>query len=196
MEIPETHLCNFASLHNSAMIELSVKGRSSGLQIGPFCCYSDSLARITIWSAHFPFYWVNPYFPLCNGLLLPLSHLFDFGGFLSQWKRWSQGLANCNLKTQMWVTPLSICGCKKKFLWVHYFWAVLQYHENFALVKWFSVVANSKIHLFHSRLLPWTMFHSLQCTMVNRFVAGSLVLFTFIEIMETICEKALKRAFK
>ena len=29
--------------------------------------------------------------------------------------------------------------------------------------------------------------------MVNRFVAGSLVLFTFIEIMETICEKALKR---
>ena len=30
------------------------------------------------------------------------------------------------------------------------------------------------------------------CTMVNPFVAGSLVLFTFIEIMETICEKAFK----
>ena len=28
--------------------------------------------------------------------------------------------------------------------------------------------------------------------MVNRFVAGSLVLFTFIEIMETIGEKAFK----
>ena len=37
---------------------------------------------------------------------------------------------------------------------------------------------------------------SLQCTMVNPFVAGSLVLFTFIEIMETICEQAFKRAFK
>ena len=34
------------------------------------------------------------------------------------------------------------------------------------------------------------MFHSLQCTMVNPIVAGSLVLFTFIEMMETICEKA------
>ena len=32
--------------------------------------------------------------------------------------------------------------------------------------------------------------HGLQCTMVNPFVAESLVLFTFIEIMETICEKA------
>ena len=39
-------------------------------------------------------------------------------------------------------------------------------------------------------LLPWTMFHGLQCTVVNPFVAGSSVLFTFIEIMETICEKA------
>ena len=29
------------------------------------------------------------------------------------------------------------------------------------------------------------MFHSLQCTMLNLFVAGSLVLFTFIEILET-----------
>ena len=38
--------------------------------------------------------------------------------------------------------------------------------------------------------------HGLQCTMVNPFVAESLVLFTFIEIMETICEKAFKRAFK
>ena len=52
------------------------------------------------------------------------------------------------------------------------------------------------IHLFQLRLLPWTMFHSLQCTMVNPFVAGSLVLFKFIEIMETLCEKAFKRAFK
>ena len=32
--------------------------------------------------------------------------------------------------------------------------------------------------------------------MVNPFVAGSLVLFMFIEIMEIICEKAFKRAFK
>ena len=30
----------------------------------------------------------------------------------------------------------------------------------------------------------------------NPFVAGSLVLLTFIEIMATICEKAFKRAFK
>ena len=30
--------------------------------------------------------------------------------------------------------------------------------------------------------------------MANSFVAGSLVLLTFIEIMETICEKAFKRA--
>ena len=52
------------------------------------------------------------------------------------------------------------------------------------------------IHLFQLRLLPWTNFHSLQYTMVNPFVAGSLVLLTFIEIMETICEKAFKRAFK
>ena len=51
------------------------------------------------------------------------------------------------------------------------------------------------IHLFKLRLLLWTMFHSLQCTMVNPFVAGSSVLFTFIDIMETICEKAFKRAF-
>ena len=33
--------------------------------------------------------------------------------------------------------------------------------------------------------------HGLQCTMVDLFVAESLVLFTFIEIMETICEKAI-----
>ena len=52
------------------------------------------------------------------------------------------------------------------------------------------------IHLFQLRLLPWNMFHSLQCTMVNPFVAGSLVLLTFIDIMETISEKAFKRAFK
>ena len=32
--------------------------------------------------------------------------------------------------------------------------------------------------------------------MVNPFVAGSSVLFTFIEIMKTISEKAFKRAFK
>ena len=38
------------------------------------------------------------------------------------------------------------------------------------------------IHPFQLRLLPWTMFHSLQCTMVNPFVAGSSVLFKFIEI--------------
>ena len=31
--------------------------------------------------------------------------------------------------------------------------------------------------------------------MVNHFVAGSSVLFTFIEIMDTIWEKAFKRAF-
>ena len=39
----------------------------------------------------------------------------------------------------------------------------------------------------------WFMFHSLQCTMVNPFVAGSSVLFTFIEIMETILKKLLER---
>ena len=33
------------------------------------------------------------------------------------------------------------------------------------------------------------MFHSLKCAMVNPFVAGSIVLLTFIEIMETICER-------
>ena len=60
----------------------------------------------------------------------------------------------------------------------------------------FSQLHKLRIHLFQLRLLPWTMFHSLQCTMVNPFVAGSLVLFKFIEIMETICEKAFKRAFK
>ena len=32
--------------------------------------------------------------------------------------------------------------------------------------------------------------------MVNHFVVGSLILFTFIEVMETICEKAFKGAFK
>ena len=52
------------------------------------------------------------------------------------------------------------------------------------------------IHLFQLRLFLSAMFHSLQCTMVNPFVAGSLGLFTFIEIMETICERAFKRAFK
>ena len=36
------------------------------------------------------------------------------------------------------------------------------------------------------------MFHGLQCTMVNPFVAGSLILFTFVEIVETICETAFK----
>ena len=41
-----------------------------------------------------------------------------------------------------------------------------------------------EIHLFQLRMLPWTMFQSLHCTMVNPFVAGSLILFTFIEIME------------
>ena len=39
-------------------------------------------------------------------------------------------------------------------------------------------------------------FYSLQYTMVNPVVVGSSVLFTFIEIMETICEKALKKALK
>ena len=53
-----------------------------------------------------------------------------------------------------------------------------------------------EIHLFQLRMLPWAMFQSLHCTMVNPFVAGSLILFTFIEIMEAICEKAFKRAFK
>ena len=52
------------------------------------------------------------------------------------------------------------------------------------------------IHLFQLRLFLSTMFHSLQYTMVNPFVAWSLGLFTFIEIMETICERAFKRAFK
>ena len=48
------------------------------------------------------------------------------------------------------------------------------------------------IHLFQLRF-PWTMFHSLRCIMVNPFVAGSSVLFTFIKIiMENICEKAFK----
>ena len=32
------------------------------------------------------------------------------------------------------------------------------------------------IHLFQLRLLPWTMFHSLQCTMVNQFCSGKLSL--------------------
>lgn len=32
----------------------------------------------------------------------------------------------------------------------------------------------------------WSMFYRLQCTMGNPFVAGSSVLFAFIEIMETI----------
>ena len=46
------------------------------------------------------------------------------------------------------------------------------------------------------KVAPVNHVHSLQCIMVNPSVAGSLVLFTFIEIMETICEKAFKRAFK
>ena len=50
--------------------------------------------------------------------------------------------------------------------------------------------------LYRALLQKTGMFHSLQCTMVNPFVGASLVLFTFIEIMETICEKAFKRAFK
>ena len=58
------------------------------------------------------------------------------------------------------------------------------------------IYSNKQIHLFQLTLLPWTMFHSLQCPMVNPFVVGSLVLFTFIEMIETICEKAFKRAFK
>ena len=32
------------------------------------------------------------------------------------------------------------------------------------------------IHLFQLRLLPWTMFHSLHCTMVNQFCSGKLSL--------------------
>ena len=32
------------------------------------------------------------------------------------------------------------------------------------------------IHLFQLRLLPWTMFHSLQCYMVNQFCSGKLSL--------------------
>ena len=35
------------------------------------------------------------------------------------------------------------------------------------------------------KVAPVNHVHSLQCTMVNLFVAGSLVLFKFIEIMET-----------
>ena len=72
------------------------------------------------------------------------------------------------------------------------------WHLRASLHFWsiITFVTSTHIHLFQLRLLPWTMFHSLQCTMVNPFVAGSLVLFTFIEIMEIICEKAFKRAFK
>ena len=40
------------------------------------------------------------------------------------------------------------------------------------------------------------MFHSLQCTMVNPFVAESLVLLTFMEIMETICEENVQESFQ
>ena len=47
------------------------------------------------------------------------------------------------------------------------------------------------------KVTPVNHVSSLQCTMmVNPFVTGSLVLLTFIEIMETICEKAFKRALK
>ena len=35
---------------------------------------------------------------------------------------------------------------------------------------------HTHIHLFQLRLLPWTMFHSLQCTMVNQFCSGKLSL--------------------
>ena len=38
-----------------------------------------------------------------------------------------------------------------------------------------SMRKQPRIHLFQLRLLPWTMFHSLQCTMGNNFVAGSLI---------------------
>ena len=65
-------------------------------------------------------------------------------------------------------------------------------NQSHAVKRW---IIYFSIHLFQLKLLPWTKFHSLHCTMVNPFVAGSLVLFTFIEIMEIICEKALKRAF-
>ena len=54
-----------------------------------------------------------------------------------------------------------------------------------------------RIHLFQLMLLRWTMFHSLQCTMVNPVVAGSLVLFMFIEIMETInLWKSIQESFQ
>ena len=49
---------------------------------------------------------------------------------------------------------------------------------------------------FSIKVAPVNMFHSLRCTMVKTLIAGSLVLFTFIEVMETICEKAFKSAFK
>ena len=38
----------------------------------------------------------------------------------------------------------------------------------------------------------WSMFHSLQCAMVNPSVTGSLVLFTFIIIKETIQKNCWK----
>ena len=72
-------------------------------------------------------------------------------------------------------------------------------HAHLAIYRFADEVnasINKVIHLFQLRLLSWTMLHSLQCTMVNPFVVEkSSFLFTFIEIMETICEKAFKRVF-
>ena len=53
----------------------------------------------------------------------------------------------------------------------------------------------SCIHLFQLRLLLWTLFHSLQCTIVNLFVAGSLVLFPFIEIIDQLW-KGVQESFQ
>ena len=74
------------------------------------------------------------------------------------------------------------CRCKVAFLLIR---SVVVFHRSPALPSQLSST-RVYIHLFQLRLLPWTMFHSLQCTMVNPFVAGSLILFTFIEIMETL----------
>ena len=62
-------------------------------------------------------------------------------------------------------------------------------NENWAWSQVTLVWYCRVIHLFQFRLLSWTMFYSLQCTMVNPFVAGSLVLFTFIKMMKTISFK-------
>ena len=45
-----------------------------------------------------------------------------------------------------------------------------------ARCKGVAAVFAGYIHLFQLRLLPWTMFHSLQCTMVNQFCSGKLSL--------------------